>query len=560
MTCLSFFRSIVAFLALSMASTLHAGSFTANFQNFRYEGTDPVNAQDLPAGHFRNPILAGFRPDPAIVRVEDEYYLMTSSFSYWPGLPIFHSRDLVSWAQIGAAIDRRAQMAFDGLFPSLGIYGPDLKYYAGQFYALSTCVGCGGNFVITAQDPRGPWSEPNWLPFDGIDPGIFFDEDGRAFIVNNGPPLGEPKWEGHRAIWLQEFDLQTMAMTGPRTIVVDGGADPATKPQWIEGPHLIKRDGFYYLFAAEGGTGLNHSQVVFRSRSIDGPYMAAPSNPILTQRDLDPTEPGAIAAAGHADLVELPDGSWWATFLGVRTYGEADYNTGRDTYLLPLAWVDDWPIILSKGERVPRIVPRPPLPAAPGPPVPTAGDFTIVDDFRASDLAAYWTFLRTPQVRWWSVGGGKLTLRAQPVTLGELGQPSFLAMRQAHRDFSMTVRARLLKAQPGDKAGLAAFMDERRWFALTIVATSSGREVRLEQRRDQAEPTDGIAIAVHPIDAGPVDLRIDAVGGTMSFRYRTGEDGWRLLGESQDATILSTARAGGFTGVMIGPYANTAYD
>ena len=194
----------------------------------------------------------------------------------------------MSWTQIGNAIDRPDMLDFGRLGLSRGVFAPAIAHHDGTFYILNTCVDCGGNFVITARDPAGPWSDPAWLPDleGGIDPSLFFDDDGKAWIVNNGPPEGTPRYDGHRAIWIQAFDLRTLRTTGPRTVLVDGGVDPSTNPIWIEGPHIIKRDGHYFLICAEGGTAEGHSQVVLRSDRPTGPYTPFAGNPILTQRDL----------------------------------------------------------------------------------------------------------------------------------------------------------------------------------------------------------------------------------------------------------------------------------
>ena len=192
------------------------------------------------------------------------------------------------WTQIGNAIDRPDQLDFKNLGLSRGVFAPDISWHDGTFYILNTCVDCGGNFIITAKNAAGPWSNPTWLPEveGGIDPSLFFDEDGSAWIVNNGPPPETPLYDGHRAIWVQRFDTRTLKLTGPRTLLLNGGVHPEQKPIWIEGPHILRKDGWYYLIAAEGGTAENHSQVVLRSKNVTGPYEPFAGNPILTQRDL----------------------------------------------------------------------------------------------------------------------------------------------------------------------------------------------------------------------------------------------------------------------------------
>ena len=187
------------------------------------------SSSEADARHYRNPILAGFYPDPSIERVRGNYYLVNSSFAYFPGIPLFHSRDLVTWTQIGNVIDRPGQFAFGAIGLSRGIFAPDITYHRGVFYLVSTCIDCGGNFVLTATDPAGPWSDPVWVDIDGIDPALFFDDDGSAWILNNGPPVGTPLYDGHRAIWIQRFDERALQPVGPRTLLINGGVDLAAR-------------------------------------------------------------------------------------------------------------------------------------------------------------------------------------------------------------------------------------------------------------------------------------------------------------------------------------------
>ena len=531
----------------------------ATFDWVDYRGADPVDARPVAAGQYRNPIMQGFYPDPSIVRVGADYYLVHSTFGWFPGIPVFHSRDLVTWRQIGNAIDRADQLDFGKLGLSRGVFAPAIEHHAGRFYIVNTCVDCGGNFVITATDPAGPWSKPVWLPtlHGGIDPSIFFDDDGSAWIVNNGPPHGRPRYDGHRAIWIQRFDAATLAATGPRTVLIDGGIRPADKPVWIEGPHIFKRDGWYYLTCAEGGTSVNHSQVILRSRRPDGPYVAAPDNPILTQRDLPANRPNPVTSAGHADFVTTPDGRWWATFLATRPYAGDFYNTGRETFLLPVEWWGGWPRILPRGQAIPTVVQRPALPAdRPAP--PTSGAFGWRDDFNASTLGPAWMMMRQPASRWYTLSGGALRLQPRPVWLADKANPSFLARRQSHAHATVTTRVRFAGARVGDRAGLAALQNDDAWYAIAIARTPAGRVVRLTGRSDPADPAAGRVLAEAPVAArGAVSLRIVADGARYRFGWATGTR-WRELGGEQDGTVLSTARAGGFVGTMIGPFAESA--
>lgn len=249
---------------------------------------------------YQNPILPGFHPDPSICRVGDDFYLVTSSFEYFPGLPIYHSRDLVHWEQIGHCLTRDSQVHLVTGAPNcLNIYAPTIRYHDGLFYVIVTNVTGDnhGNFIITAKDPAGEWSDPIALPFPGIDPSLFFDEDGKVYYLGT---------DG--GIYLSEMDITTGAAIGETHRLWQGTANNP------EGPHLYKIDGMYYLLLAQGGTELCHMAVLARSESILGPYEPCPHNPILT--NIGRACPSR--RAGHADLVEDADGNWWAVCLGIR--------------------------------------------------------------------------------------------------------------------------------------------------------------------------------------------------------------------------------------------------
>ena len=536
---------------------------TAQFDWFVYEGADPVDATLRPtAAQYRNPVLQGFYPDPSITRVGDDYYLVTSTFSYFPGIPVFHSRDLVGWTQIGNAIDRPGQLDFGRLGLSRGVFAPAIEHRNGTFYILNTCVDCGGNFVVTATNPAGPWSNPVWLPEieGGIDPSLFFDADGSAWILNNGPPPGKPLYEGHRAIWIQRFDPATKKMVGPRTMLVNGGVDIRTKPIWIEGPHIFRKDGFYYLIAAEGGTAEGHSQVVLRSRTVTGPYLPNPANPILTQRDLPRDRPHPVTSAGHADFVETAAGEWWATFLAVRPYRGNLYNTGRETFLLPVTWENGWPRITRPKQPIPYLHLRPRLPRS-TPAAPTSGAFAMRDEFNGPALPPHWMMMRNPRERWYDLASGSLRLKARPVDLGDTANPSFLARRQQHLNATASTSVRFAPERAGDEAGLVALQNDDHWYFLAVAQAEEGPVVKLERRAGPDDPASGTVIAsalLPPGARGPVGLRIAARGGAYDFFYAAREGAWRPLAQGVDGTILSTDVAGGFVGAVFGVHAVSA--
>ncbi|MGH1558535.1 family 43 glycosylhydrolase [Caulobacter segnis] len=263
----------------------------------------------------------------------------SSTFAWFPGLPIHHSTDLVHWEQIGNALDRPGMLDFKRLGLSRAVFAPAITHHDEAVLASSnTCVDCGGNFTGHRQGPEGAVVGPGVAAGGGRHRrlAVLRRGDGRAWIVNNDNPPGPAEYQGHRAIWIQEYDPKAQKTIGSRSVLLDKGVNPAAKPIWPEGPRILKKDGWYYLVAAEGGTAEGHSQVVLRAKAVTGPYVPYKDNPILTQRGLPKDRPLPITSAGHADLVDTPDGQWWATFLAVRPYGDDLYNTGRETFLLPV--------------------------------------------------------------------------------------------------------------------------------------------------------------------------------------------------------------------------------
>jgi len=528
-------------------------SAQASFDWFDYRGDDHLPKPA--AGQYSNPILQGFYPDPSIVRVGRDYYLVNSTFIWFPGIPVFHSRDLVNWTQIGNAIDRSSQLNFAKLNTWQGVYAPDITFHAGTFYIINTCVPCGGNFVITAKNPAGPWSEPTWLPIDGIDTSLFFDEDGSAWIINNGPPEEKPRYEGHRAIWLQQFDTKQMKLIGPRKVLIDSGVHPEENPIWIEGPHIFRKDGAYYLIAAEGGTAEGHSEVVFRSDKVTGPYVPFADNPILTQRDL---KGSPITSTGHASFVKTPSGDWWSVFLGVRPYDDQNFNTGRETFLMPVRWEQGWPRITDHGARVPWVARRPNLPAGPRAPVPTSGSFTIRDEFNGSKLPPYWMMMRNPVGKWWRLAGGALHLDARGTALGDMGNPSLWARRQQHLNATVTTRVRFSPPSDAAEAGLAAMQNDEYFYYLAVGRDHGKRVVRLRRRAGGPDAMAGAILASSPIPHGPIELRINARGAAYEFGWSADGKSWHLLARNADGTLLSTKKSGGFVGAVFALYAHGA--
>lgn len=534
----------------------------AQFEWFEYTGNDSIyNALEKKENEYYNPILAGFNPDPSICEADGSYYLITSSFTYFPGMPIYKSSDLVNWKLIGHVITRKDQANFSGQRVSRGMFAPTIRYHEGTFYVICTNVDDGGNFIVTSKNPEQGWSDPIWLPeINGIDPDLFFDDDGKVYITHNGPPPNNKSlYDGHRAIYIWEYDLETKKIVSDSTLLVNGGTDISKEPVWIEAPHIFKRNNYYYLFCAEGGTAYNHSEVVFRSKHILGPYESFNSNPILTQRHLPRDRPNQITTAGHADLVVLPNGEWWAVYLGCRPYDEEYYNTGRETFLLPLQWKNDWPIFENGLNPHPFVNKKPDLPNTIAELTPVNGNFTWKDEFDENYLDLNWNFVKTLDTVWYKIKDGKLIISPLSENIHGLSNFSSLVRRQQHKTFEAITKFSFSPDSTSQTAGLFAFQNEKYYLLLgTRLNKNSEVEIFVEKNAG-SEPE----ILASNIVGGIPEYFIFKIEGKTryyDFYYKTkAEDNWKLLAEGVDASNLSTKIAKGFVGTMIGIYASNQH-
>ena len=531
----------------------------ATFRYFEYTGNDLVFATDIDnTRQYYNPVLPGCYPDPSICRKDKDYYLATSSFAYYPGIPIFHSTDLVNWVQIGNVLNRPSQLNLDGIRLSGGVYAPAISYnrHNDMFYLINTCVDGIGNFIVKTKDPKeNNWSEPIVLPkVGGIDPALFFDDDGKAYIVHNDAPQGEPEWQGHRAIWLHEYDVAADTTFDGRKMIVDGGTDKAKHPIWIEAPHIYKINGYYYLMCAEGGTREAHSEVIFRADKVWGPYIPWKNNPILTQRDLPNDRSNPITCAGHADLIQTADGDWYAIFLACRPYEKDYFNTGRETFMLPVKWENEYPVILPKGKTIPYIVDKEGL-------IPDAksykGNFNWCDDFKNAVLDDRWLFIRTPRTQWWSLSNKGLTIQPNGESIYEKKQPAFIGHRQQHLRFDVATAMQYTPSKTSEFAGLVCYQNEHYNILFGKTLNEHGAMVIVVDAAVNGEIQRIAESAIPETHAGKaLQLKIKGMGNTYAFFYSY-DDGlhWTAVAETE-AAPLSTEIAGGFTGVMVGMVVN----
>ncbi|MBS1654349.1 MAG: glycoside hydrolase family 43 protein [Bacteroidetes bacterium] len=507
---------------------------------------------------YSNPILAGFYPDPSICRVGDDYYLVNSTFAFFPGLPVFHSTDLVNWQQIGNAIDRNEQLDLSNANVSGGLFAPAIRFNNGLFFITCTCVSKGGNFIITAKDPKGPWSNPIWTPaINGIDPSLFFDDDGKAYITYNSiPPDNKALYDGHRTIRIIEYDVNKKITVGDNKIIVNGGTDISQKPVWIEGPHMYKINGWYFLMCAEGGTGSNHSEVIFRSKNVAGPFVPYGHNPILTQRNLNKDRQNPVTSTGHADLVETQDGKWYAVFLGCRPYQDDYYNTGRETFMAPVTWNDGWPIINPGFEELQYEYPVPFIKTK-NAVSRFSGNYTFKEDFNSSTLNNRFVFLRNPEEGLYKIQNGFLELPLKEATAGEKKNPAFIGFRQAHLKNYASLNIKFNAASENEKAGLMIFQNENYYYLLCKSVKDNKPVVELYKSAMKGDEKIVLLASAILTNDQSLLLKIRADKDTYSFYYSEKKGKWTLLKDKLDGKFLSTHTAGGFVGCMYAMYATS---
>lgn len=485
-----------------------------------------------------NPIIPGFHPDPSVCCVGEDFYLVNSSFQYFPGVPIYHSKDLVNWELIGNVLDRESQLPLRGATSWRGIYAPTIRYHEGMFYMITTNIGNGGNFMVTATNPAGPWSEPIWLQQQGIDPSLWFDEDGKCYMVSNPD----------NTIMLCEIDPKTGKQLTPSCPLWRG-----TGGRYPEGPHLYKKDGYYYLLISEGGTELAHRLTIARSRHIDGPYEANPDNPLLTNCCLA-GQTKQLQGTGHGDFVQAPDGSWWVVFLAYRQFEGAYHHLGRETCLAPVEWKEGvWPVV-NGGQPIDTLMACNMLPQQPMKQYRRGS----INDGR---LGPEWVSLQNPKrpaevcklKLWNDKDAYGIRLYASESSLTENNRPSFIGIRQENVAFSLETGLAVLSKDIVE-AGLAVYQIHDGHADLFIRKDDSGYSVVLRYRLKSID----VVVKEEKLDVVPqlVGLRVLCDGKKYRFFYNQKEqkERWAELG-SIDCSLLSTEVVGGFTGITLGLYA-----
>lgn len=542
-----------------------SGANVATFDSFTYAGDDPCYAANPLASdsQFYNPVFPGWYSDPSIcTNGNGDYFLVTSTFVYFPGVPIFHSRDLVNWKQVGHVLSRESQLKnLNRQHVSGGIFAPAISYNPanGTYYMITTNVGA-GNFFVKTTDPFGEWSDPVYLPeVQGIDPAFFFDNDGKGYIVNNDDaPDGKPEYPGHRTVRVVEFDTATDKCVGERRIVVNKGCRPEEKPIWCEGPHIYNINDKYYLMTAEGGTANWHSEVIYRGDTPFGPYEPWEGNPILTQRHLASDRHLPVTCAGHADLVQTPEGDWWACFLACRPVDGKFENLGRETFFMPVRWTEDgWPVITSGDELIPTIASRPGVKREAD---VTFGNFTRHDDFNSATLGQEWMTLRGPATAHYSLTSrpGSLAINCADVNSSEKNEIPFVCRRVQHHYFEASTRMDFTPEAESERAGLLLFKDEKHQYLLGKGLRDGAAYAMLTRVGENAD--EDLAAVKLPAHDGALDLKVVSDGRKFDFSCSTdGGRTWIPVASGIDAAYTSTATGGGFTGTTVGMYATACH-
>ncbi len=488
--------------------------------------------------NYDNPILSGFHPDPSIIRVEDDYYLVNSSFEWFPGIPVYHSKDLVNWELIGYGITRPDQVPLPkGLQDSRGIYAVTLRHHDGLFYLITTCVQCDGNFYITAKKPEGPWSDPVWTGTRGIDPSLFWDDDGRSYYIGHANISGVNDWPNKNGVWMQEIDLKEGKMLGDLKQLTHGHAINA---RWTEGPHLYKINGKYMLLVAEGGTGFHHSVTVHHSDSLWGPYIPDHSNPVLTHRNLGQNYP--IHSVGHADLVQTQKGDWWAVALGKRLKAKKTL-LARETFLTPVTFEGQTPVFNPGEGRLLKNQKRPDLPWHPFTPKPARTEFD------QESLPLSFNFLRTPFEKWYEIKNGALFMKLRPEALDSLVNPSFIARRIEDYNFKAATSLDFQPKNQSEVAGISIYRNSTNHIEflktkgnLVIIVTNKGKQ------------TQKIEI---PFKDNKTILQARGTGRQLKFYFGSTEFDLTEVDVDLDLEVISDENAGGFSGPYIGIYASS---
>ncbi len=487
---------------------------------------------------YQNPIIPGFYPDPSIIRVDNKFYLVNSTFEYLPGVPIWESEDLIHWTQIGHCITRDSQINIRNCRCSGGIFAPTLRYNNGTFYMITTDIEK-GTFILTNNDIYGEWSDPLLIQISGYDPSLFFDEDGQVYIQ-----ITQPDEKG-LGIYQAKIDIVTgTLLTAPKLLWYGtGGRDP-------EGPHVYHINGYYYLLIAEGGTREGHMVTIARSKDIWGPYESCPHNPILTNRE----EPNiSLQAIGHADFFQDTSGNWWTVGHCHRTLEHFFHHLGRETILIPFTWTTDgWPVIGTDGHIYPEM----------DGPIPPSKTYipTLKDDFDSNKLDLQWNFMRSFLPKNYSLTSrpGWLHLTGTHITINDLDSPTYICRRQQHFNCSFKTKMNFEPNKSGQEAGLCIYYDNEHHMELAVTLIDNNPYLILRKNvADIKVVTNITALTPDFYIDNTIYLEIKATPTEYHFNYGNTEACANQLGFTVTKHLSTEAAYSDFVGVFCGMYTSS---
>ena len=472
---------------------------------------------------YANPIIKGFNSDPSICRVGDDYYLVTSTFEYFPAIPVYHSTDLVNWTQIGNCIDRPEQLPFDIAQPDKGVWAPTIRYHNGKFYVTAKFMGF-GNFIVSSENPASGWSDTVKVDINGIDPSILFDGENAYYCTN---ARGE---DDREAISLVQINADTGELLSDIKQIWHG--DCADIPQYLEAPHIYHINDWYYLIAAEGGTGQNHMITCARSKNIWGEYENCPNNPILTSRYDNTRE---VACSGHGDLVEDKNGNWWCVHLATRPDDDWYSHMGRETFLLPVSWENGFPVIADGKSHIEYDAPlwneqR------------TEKIWTA--DF--SRIEPKWLFLRKAEN--YTLSDNKLTLKPSAVKISdEAGTPSMMLIRQPDIECTVSAEIAFTPESNGDEAGMTIYISNKGYHTFSKIRSNNKNYIVISKNDGEFEPI------CREVENGKLTLRIEASKKNYDFYYSVNNGGYIYAGRTPSLTRADAGKC--FTGTLMGIFA-----
>lgn len=551
-------------------SGINCSDIYAHFEYFNYSGNDSFfDSTLISQGKMFNPILSGSYCDASICRKGNDYYAVFATYSFYPGLSVLHSTDLVNWKQVGFALEGDACLntslnSEQGLFASTIRYNPNDN----RFYITGTFVGGGGHFVISAEDPAGEWTKPVWLyGLGGVHSSLFFDDNGAAYILNQGNPDYESPYSGYKVIWCQEFDTKQMKNTGFRKIILEGGDLPEKKPIWAEAPHIYKINGKYMLSTSEGGgLGNGAAGCVYYADSVWGPYKRCPHNPVITQRILPIERPYSVTNTGHLDFFNTPDNRWFVLFSGVRPYnGKNDYLTGRETFMLPVTFDNEgWPVVLKRGETVPNVIDMPlkNTSYSKDPEYIPVGNFSFCETFTGDSLPYSWNYLRSASSETILQDPGQPGIN---ISLGKNAirqrlHSNFISTRLRHNFFSFDTKMDFMPLYENQFAGSALYAGDA--YNIEFGVSQRNKKISLILQKavtvnDSIGKEEIKRIDIDKDYHGRIYLKTENRKDGLAFYYKfKKDDQWLNFIDCISPDYLSANNKGTFIGTYIGLYAS----